>query len=321
MFGLAERGRLSMYKSTLNQAKADASSGESLMPVSFPMALMSSLSLTGEAAKIAAGRPSTFQIQTSLGATIEAIPSALLPYIDGLLVRHIKPPGYGQAQTMYQAQTLLNGLIFVRIVEVSRPKLLRQAHEFRNAALLFAEPYFAKGVELMEQALKDQQRPETSGMSTSDPKLLLANLLAELGIEVDPSEDDNQFCISATTKLNERIIQKAGALPIAYDDPSALTGGLFAFAIASALTQKSVGTFEIVATVAAGNVFRDFADSSGHNRFIQSVISAFNSERFEASVSAIATTTLAWVCDPSDTYLNSLAELFGAITCSPPEFA
>ena len=303
MFGFAERGRLAMYESTLRQAKADAA-GSSLFPT---MALMTGMPALGDAGRMAAGRPGSFQFQDTLGQTIDAVPSSLLAAIDAILVRSIKPPGYGEDQSLYQMLTLINGLIFVRVVEVTRPSLAGRAQAFRFAALSFMEPLFAQGMQMMLSSMNDDPAPSPG----ETPKEKAAAALASLGIGLDANEDDdNQFCIKATMGLTRLVMERAGAKPRSFDDTDAFIGGLFAFTIADVVTQRLGGTFEIVSSVAAGFVVPVRNDPERMGSFVREIISAFNGRASASTVIAIGQTADALLKDPSDQRLARLVDLF-----------
>jgi hypothetical protein len=145
MFGFAERGRLAMYDVTLRQAKTDAHEGT----LFHMMALVVATGLLGTAARDAAGRPKTFTFQSTLGETLESIPSVYLSGIDAYMMRWIASPKLGEDQAGYQMATLVNGLVFVRVVEVSRPALCFKAYSFRDSALSFIEPMYEVGMKIM----------------------------------------------------------------------------------------------------------------------------------------------------------------------------
>lgn len=71
-----------------------------------------------------------------------------------MLVSSIQAPRIDQ-QYMYQMQTLLNGLVFVRIIEVAKPKLLARAQAFQGGAISFMEPLYQRGVAMMNASAGD----------------------------------------------------------------------------------------------------------------------------------------------------------------------
>ncbi|MGE0061433.1 MAG: hypothetical protein AB7T86_05070 [Xanthobacteraceae bacterium] len=270
------------------------------------MSLMSGLSVLGEAARLAAGRPGSFQFQETLGETLEGVPSSLLARIDSILVRSIKPPSMGDDQSGYQMMTLINGLVFVRVVEVSRPSLAARAHGFRGAALSFMEPLFGSGMQMMRSSMKDEE-PQRSHQT---PKEKLSVSLAALGITVDPDQEDNQFCIAATMKMTRLVMENAGANPASFDDIDAFIAGLFSFTIADVVTRQIGGTFEIVSSVAAGFVTSVRDDPERQGLFVRELIEAFNGRASASTVTAIGRTTISLLNEPTDKELARLAGLF-----------
>lgn len=151
MFGLAARGRLAMYRSTLQQAIVDAD-GTVLF---HGMALMTAFLHLGNTTNHVAGRRGVFEYLPTVQATIENIPARYVSNVDGILVQTVSRPRFGEPQHLYQMETLLNGLIFVRVLEVTRPSLQSKAYAYQAAALTFAEPLYLFGMQAMLSAEKD----------------------------------------------------------------------------------------------------------------------------------------------------------------------
>lgn len=146
MFGLVERSRLAMYERTLKHAKTDARSSRIL----YVDALMRSLNMVGQAARMTAQHPGVFQLRSTLVEAFDEIPSACLKDLDAVLVRSIKKPRLLQRrQANYQIPTLLNGLIYACIVEETKPKFAARACAFRVNALSFLEPLLQEGLEIL----------------------------------------------------------------------------------------------------------------------------------------------------------------------------
>ena len=150
MFGLIERSRLAMYDATLSQAKSDA--GE--IALFHTAALMSGLHALMEVFAYVSGGSYSIELHPTLGQIIKEIPSEYLSDIDGVLVSNVPAPRMDQ-QYMYQMQTLLNGLVFVRIIQVAKPKLLARAQAFQGGALSFMEPLYQRGVAMMNASVGD----------------------------------------------------------------------------------------------------------------------------------------------------------------------
>lgn len=301
MFGLAERGRLAMYDSVLRQAKSDPND----VQLFHTMSLMGGTALLGEAAKIVAGRPGTFDFQTTLGRTIEAIPSAYLAGIDSVMLRAITAPGIGEDQSGYQMATLINGLVFVRIVEVTRPSLSSRAYEFRNKALAFMEPLFDAGMQMMLSSASASATPDKRSVKHD-----AAAALETIGINIDPVQEDDQFCIEAVSELISIIMARAGARPVSFDDTDAFIAGLFSFAISDLMTQKVGGTFEIVSAVVAGHVLPGLHDPQRQGEFVSEIIKAFNGRASASTVMAVGRAADGFLRDPSGPGLGRVIQLF-----------
>jgi hypothetical protein len=146
MFGLVERSRLAMYERTLKYAKTDARNSRIL----YVDALMRSLNMVRQAARMTAQHPGVFQPRSTLVEAFDDIPSACLRDLDALLVRSIKKPRLSQRrQANYQIPTLLSGLIYACLVEETKPKFAARAYAFRVNALRFMEPLLQEGLEIM----------------------------------------------------------------------------------------------------------------------------------------------------------------------------
>jgi hypothetical protein len=144
MFGLAERGRLTMYEKTLAHTMVDAEEG----------AFFQRLALTPMLAWFF--RTTGVEARGTLRETIETIPSAYLAQIDCHLVRSIVAPENMDEMPHYQALTALNGLVFVRVVEVSRPELAQRAQRLRESILTFYEPAYTMTLEMLASAAQRQ---------------------------------------------------------------------------------------------------------------------------------------------------------------------
>jgi hypothetical protein len=227
------------------------------------------------------------------------------------MLRAIKPTGYVDAPAFYQIPTLLNGLLFVRVVEVSRPNLSSRADAFRDDALALMEPIFTSGMTMM---LASAARAEgTDGQAISPrttPKETLAATLAQFGINADPKEDDDAFCVAATTGLTRLIMTKAGAKPKSLADNDAFLGGLFAFTLADLLTQRFGGTFEIVSSVAASGVTSTLDGPEQYGAFVHELVQAFNSRGSAKTIMSIGQNAAAWLDSPAGGGLDHLAQLF-----------
>jgi len=145
MFGLMERARLGMYRSTLRQTISDVRSNGELL---YGAGVMQAIALIGICVTQLGGAPSDFSVQESLAETIDDIPSAALPHVDSFFVENVKPTSFAQLP-FYQAGTLVAGLVYVRILEVSKPKFAVKATEFENDALVLLEPLFDFGLRIM----------------------------------------------------------------------------------------------------------------------------------------------------------------------------
>lgn len=148
MFGLTELARLKLYESTLRQAVYDAKMLGSL----HGPALMVGIATIGQTAALSGADPRAFHFRATLEETVETVPSSALPTVDTILARSILPGGVGPEAARYQVLTLLNGLVFVRIVEVTRPRLVNRAHSFRLAALGLLEPAFQQCLQMLSAA-------------------------------------------------------------------------------------------------------------------------------------------------------------------------
>ena len=173
MFGFAERARLAMYEGTLRQAKTDASAGG--------MAHVGSLALgirgLGEAVEKFPWH-GKLQLRGTLGETIASLPSGVLSGVDLVLLNFLQPRLSGTNRTKYEMLALINGLVFVRIVEVARPSLTARAHTLRDATLHFAEPLFRMALEIA--AGEAAAEATTSGPVSANE--LAAASMATLGL-------------------------------------------------------------------------------------------------------------------------------------------
>lgn len=105
-------------------------------------------------------RTTGVQLKGTLRQTIEAIPSAQLPLIDFHMVRSIVPAASMEEMPSDQAVTALNGLVFVRIVEVSKPRLAQRARVLREDILDFYETAYT---------LASTMRPDIQCQSSEQP--------------------------------------------------------------------------------------------------------------------------------------------------------
>lgn len=144
MFGLMERGRLAMYEKTLSTAKRIRTSD-----AHYIVGMADALSVLQLAMIRASSGPHELEYCDALSHTVSEIPSSLLSDIDQFLIRAIKPPTNSHDEALYYMASLLNGLTYVRIVEVTQPSLRSRAHTFRDAALSFLEPIYHASVVMM----------------------------------------------------------------------------------------------------------------------------------------------------------------------------
>ena len=132
MFGMIERSRLLLFERTLAHAIEDASSAATEYASALAIAIASWDRTVLDGAD-----------QTVAGV-VDSVPSALWRQLDSQLLQ--RSGYYAQAGNIpaHHAFCIFNGLVFGRIVEISRPGLGNRAHRWRIGALSFAEPLFAR---------------------------------------------------------------------------------------------------------------------------------------------------------------------------------
>ena len=192
MFGLAERGRLLMYEKTLSQIHEDAGNGAFFQKLALSPMLAWFCRTTG------------VQMQATLRGTIEAIPSAELPYIDGHLVRSIVAPASMDEMPHYQALAAINALVFVRVVEVGQPRLGQRARRLREGVLEFYEPAYTMVLEMLAAAeSRRSAKPRVPSSDTAPADLALpmdtdADASAKPDAPLDTSEDQAHSTMTRT---------------------------------------------------------------------------------------------------------------------------
>ena len=160
MFGLFERSLIAEYEDLLWQTKRDAAG---IFPFAHNLCFGTAFSFFVGSVDTACGYRGALRIQTTLEDTVANIPSEHLPAIDDIMSRALKTSGYNLRSPTYQLSALLHGLIYVRTVDGSAPRLSRRAFAFRDSALDFLELFFA----LVMQSRETPQ--EESELKNNDP--------------------------------------------------------------------------------------------------------------------------------------------------------
>ena len=153
MFGIIERSRLSMYETTERQARSDAVGSSSL----YSLALIAGVAGLADCVEYAAKSQCALQAQNTLHETIQSIPSQYLSDVDAVLLHSIKSPTSGN-DPHYQMFTLLNGLIFVRIIDELEHVTAAVLH-FRRAPALEHGPVLIGQTGFIRDAVDDDGEP------------------------------------------------------------------------------------------------------------------------------------------------------------------
>ena len=271
----------------------------------------------------AAGLKGTFQLQDSLVATIEVIPSVHLKRLDADFAHVLSAPPAKGNEPFIPIQELVSGLLFVRVLEVAKPNLLPRAYSFKAQALALLEPIYRDGLELM-RATGKEEKPK-SGLSkdlgmklVGEPMSAVAQALRLVGIVPDGAKNNNDYCVDAAVKLVKAIAERVGVRPSSYTEMDAYIAGMYAFGFTNFLTFTIGGDFEYAAPIAAISVVKIpigiLADPSESGRrageFASKLIDAFNNREASSTFQAIAQNLDALVRNPHGKAFERLVELF-----------
>ena len=228
------------------------------------------------------GAPTPFDFTISLGTTISSIPSQYLSAIDLTLLRTIQPPRTQDYSSLYYVSTIISGLIFVRIVEVSHPSLTGRAHAFRDGALRFIEPRYSTALQITRaqqpasDLATDLNLPKCENIR-ADIKNVLSSLEILPDIRLGNSEDDRDFSIQSAVSLARAVMARAKATPREFSDKDAHIAGLFAFGASGYLNSVLKTNFEFVsASAAIWVVDCNSFDGGARGDFVQEIISAYS---------------------------------------------
>ncbi|MDZ4843094.1 MAG: hypothetical protein SH859_13295 [Hyphomicrobium aestuarii] len=247
-----------MYESTLRQARSDADQ------LFYPLAAVMATAALGKISDHIS--PGLVIPRRSIRNMVDAIPSATLSEVDAWLVSTIKPARHENELAPYQMVTILNGLIYVRIIEVAKPKFARRSHVYKENALDFMEPHFAVGMHML--GTQEQQADSWRDQVTK--------ALQSEGLAVTTDVDPKTFCVNAIHEVVLEIRRRSSAGGDSKRYAFAWSCGLLAMIFASHLARLSGAQFELMASSA---IAKSCLVQVGIDKFEQlhtSVVASYN---------------------------------------------
>ena len=230
----------------------------------------------------------------NLASLIDVIPSKYLSKIDTEMLHSI-PPARGESELFFHVPSLLNGLIFVRVVEVSRPNLTVRAHAFRSDALATLEPIFENAKELADSVLGQEAGNVAEHVAFENLVVAAVNSVGKK-IHSDAS-DNNKFCVSALIAITQSVCEMNEYRLTALIGPQRKAASLLVFLMASHLTAKCRADFEVVVyAVIAGLLARSLSPDAAL-ALTDKIGATFNSR--PPAIGATEALFVKWLTDPS----------------------
>ena len=137
--------------------------------------------------------------------------------------------------------------------------------------------------------------------------------LATINIQIDPTFDDQKFCVRSVVSIVRNLAKAAELTPVWLDDDQRFVAGTFAFVLSNALSYRLGTSFESAASTSAFILISIGDDDyiEDDSRDVDDIASAYNDLSTKGRiVEAIGTTFSRWLVTPTQENYSSLTELY-----------
>ncbi|MCP5361667.1 MAG: hypothetical protein H6908_03360 [Hyphomicrobiales bacterium] len=150
-----------------------------------------------------------------------------------------------------------------------------------------------------------------SAAAEGEQRAKINSAIGSLGIQLEPENDNSQYCIKVSSALVKKIMMSHGTTIKSAENDDILTAGLFLFVVSNHITRVVGAPFEEVSSIAVLDLFYDISSPQEIAEYVNPIANLYNDASTNSKIPlAIGQNLVKWIEEPIHENYTRLVELY-----------